>query len=607
MHRLQRPIMTEIEYLTYRCERTYNERMITAPNALICPEAFFLEPENPKQRQYEALRAFYVEGLKSEEAARRFGYTTSSFRVLCWRFRHKMDRDFFKDVRRGPQSQPRKDAVRERVISLRKRNYSVDDIRDDLENEGTDRLSSTAIQEILKEEGFSRLPRRPDHERPNRPRPTKDAVADVRQFELFERKFTTRAGGALLLLPLLAQLDIDGLVQKCGFPGTKMIPAAHAVRSALILKLIGKARRSHVMDLLFDEGIALAAGLNAIPKEVFLWQYSTRLGRKQIAALLGSWVERLKDEGLINGRSFDLDFHSIAYFGDDEAVEKHYVPRRSQSRKAILTFFAQDSDGRVFCYSNSDIRKGEESDEVLEFVKFWESKYGETPRHLVFDSKLTTREKLSELNQKGITFITLQARSPKVKAEVLAQPASAWRKIRLDVPQRKYKTPKVIDQRVALNRYTGQIRRLFIKDLGHTEATILLTNDFKSTPKKIITRYAQRMLIENGLADSIDFFHLDTLSSAVALNVDFDVLLTVIAGGIYKLFAKDLRGHANRRPRQIFRRFLDTPARVSVNKDGVLVQLARRAHNPLLLDAGLIGNSTAIPWWGGRTIRIEVR
>jgi len=155
--------------------------------------------------------------------------------------------------------------------------------------------------------------------------------------------------------------------------------------------------------------------------------------------------------------------------------------------------------------------------------------------------------------------------------------------------------------------YEGPVRRLLIKDLGHPEATVLLTNDFKTTPKKIITRYAQRMLIENGLADSIDFFHLDALSSAVALNVDFDVLLTVIAGGIYRLFARALRGHATRKPRQIFRRFLDTPARVTVGQNEVLVQLARRAHNPILLDAGVIGTTTPIPWWGNRPIRIGVR
>ena len=145
-----------------------------------------------------------------------------------------------------------------------------------------------------------------------------------------------------------------------------------------------------------------------------------------------------------------------------------------------------------------------------------------------------------------------------------------------------------------------------IKDLGHEESTVLLTNDLTRTPKTLITRYARRMLIENGLADAIDFFHLDALSSAVALNVDFDVLLTVIASGIYRMFAKNLRGHERQRARQIFRRFLDTPARVRVRENEVVVQLARRSHNPILIDAGVIGTTTQVPWWDGRHLRVEI-
>jgi hypothetical protein len=124
--------------------------------------------------------------------------------------------------------------------------------------------------------------------------------------------------------------------------------------------------------------------------------------------------------------------------------------------------------------------------------------------------------------------------------------------------------------------------------------------------KALITRYAQRMLIENGLADSVDFFHLDALSSAVALNVDFDVLLTVIGGGLYRLFARSLRGFERAQARQIFRRFLDTPARVRISEDEVLVRLPCRAHNPLLLDAGLINKPCSIPWWGGRRLRVQI-
>ena len=576
------------------------------PHRITNEARFFTEPDHPRQRQYEALRAFFVEGLPSAEAARRFGYQPGSFRILCWRFRHVSERDFFRDVPRGPQSQPRKDAVRARIIAMRKKNYSVYDIRDELERTGSDRLSATAIQEVLREEGFARLPRRLDEERPAAARPTADAIADVRAFSLANRSFSTRIGGLFLLLPLLARLDLDRLVERCRLPGSKMIPAAHAVRAALLLKLVGKARRSHVMDLVLDEGVALAAGLNAIPKATFMSQYSSRLGRKAIVALMGGWVERLRDEKLIDASSFNLDFHSISYFGDDPFVEKHYVPRRSQRRKAVLTFLAQDAAGQVFCYSNADLRKGEEADEVLRFVEFWQKRYGEKPSHLVFDSKLTTYNNLGKLHELGITFITLRRRSPQLAAEVATLPRSAWRLVTLDVPHRKFKTPRVVDQRITLTGCPATLRQLLIRDLGHDEPTILVTNDLTSTPKKIITRYAQRMLIENGLADSVDFFHLDALSSAVALNVDFDVLLTVLASGIYRLFARALRGYERAQARQVFRRFLDTTARVVIADDAITVTLPRRAHNPILLDAGVIGPPTKIPWWGGRKLVVDI-
>ena len=576
------------------------------PQSITDEKSFFRAPTHPRQRQYEALRAYIVEGVPSAEAARRFGYQPSSFRILCWRFRHHMDRDFFRDIAHGPQSQPRKDAVRERIVALRKRNFSVYDIGDELERSGPQRLSATAIQEVLRDQGFARLPRRREEERPDRPHPTADAIADVRKFSLAERSFTTHAGGVFLLLPLFAQFQLDTLVARCPFPGSQMIPAAHAVRSALLLKMLGKSRRRHVMDLVFDQGLALAAGLNAVPKATYMAQYSSRLGRRAIAQLLGTWVEVLRQEKLIDASSFNLDFHSISYFGDDPFVEKHYVPRRSQRRKAVLTFFAQDAEGQVFCYSHADLRKGEEADEVLRFVEFWRQKYGQTPRHLVFDSKLTTYEKLSQLDQMGIAFITLRRRSPALMAEVATLPRSAWQTVALDIPHRKFKTPSVVDQRVNLKGYQGVLRQVLVRDLGHDQPAILLTNDQHSRIKPILTRYARRMLVENGLSDAVDFFHLDALSSAVALNVDFDVLLTVIASGIYRMFARRLRGYERAQARQIFRRFLDTSARVTVSKQEITVQLPRRAHHPLLIDAGLIASTTKIPWWNGRSLRIVI-
>jgi hypothetical protein len=578
---------------------------MSTPYAITDPARFFREPAQPRQRQYEALRAYFVDEVPSAEAARRFGYTPGSFRVLCHKFRQGALGTFFLDLPRGPQVQAKKDPARPLILALRKQNLSIYDIQDALSQQGH-ALSLTAIHEVLRAEGFARLPRRRDAERPERPRPERAAVADVRQLTWGARRFPTALGGLFLFLPWLVRLDLAGLVARADFPGTQMIPAAHAVRAALALKLTSTERKSHVMDLVFDEGLALWAGLNVTPKTTFLSQYASRLGPRRLTALLDGWVSTLRGQGVLPGQTFNLDFHAIPFFGADEFIEKHYVSRRSRRQESVLAFLAQDGDTRVLCYADANLRKGEEAAQVLAFVRFWTRQTGHPPPHLVFDSQCTTYEKLGELDALGVRFITLRRRSPALLREIALQPRGAWRTVHLDVPQRQYQTPKIIEQRVTLRGVPGPLRQLFITDLGHEAPTILLTNDLHATPAALILRYARRMLIENGLADAVHFLHLDALSSAVALNVSFDVLLTTMATGLYRLLARTLRGYERAQPRQLWRRFLHSPAQVRVTATEVVVELPRRAHNPILIAAGLLDERTPVPWCENRTLRFEI-
>jgi hypothetical protein len=579
--------------------------VVNTPEAITDPARFFCEPAQPRQRQYEALRAYFVEGAPSATAAHRFGYTAGSFRVLCHRFRQGALGTFFQDLPRGPQVQAKKDPARPLIIALRKQNLSIYDIQDALAP-GGHALSLTAIHEVLRAEGFARLPRRRDEERPERPRPDRAAVADVRHVPWAPRRVPTALGGLFVFLPWLVRLDLAGRVAAADFPGTQMIPAAHAVRAALALKLTSTARKSHVMDLVFDEGLALWTGLTVPPKTTFLSQYSSRLGPRRLTALLDGWVQALRGQGVLPGQSFNLDFHSIPVFGADAFVEKHYVSRRSRRQQSVLAFLAQDGDTRVLCYGDANLRKGEEADQVLAFVRFWTRQTGHPPPQLVFDSQCTTYRKLHELNALGVRFLTLRRRSPALLREVALQPRSAWRTVHLDLPQRLYQTPKVIEQRVTLRDYPGPLRQFFITDLGHEQPTLLVTNDFHATPAALILRSARRMLIENGLADAVHFLHLDALSSAVALNVSFDVLLTTMATGLYRLLARTLRGVERAQPQQIWRRFLHSPAHVRITATEVVVELPRRAHNPILIAAGLLEERTPVPWWEGRILRFEI-
>ena len=107
-------------------------------------------------------------------------------------------------------------------------------------------------------------------------------------------------------------------------------------------------------------------------------------------------------------------------------------------------------------------------------------------------------------------------------------PPADWQRITLDSLTRTYRTPRVLDEMIALQGYDGLLRQLKVMDLGHEEPTVLVTNHLKSSPATLITRYAQRMLIENNISESIQFFHLDALSSMVGLKVDFDLQLTLL-------------------------------------------------------------------------------
>ena len=261
---------------------------------------------------------------------------------------------------------------------------------------------------ILKQEGFAKLPRRGDDERPDRPRPVVADAADVRQLDLSPRGFRTKFGGLFLFLPYLASARLDGILTRCGFPGSKMIPAACAVRSLLALKLFGNARHSHVMSCVLDEGLALFAGLNVVPKRSFLTEYSCRIEPTCYPRLMRSWFDAVGRMGLCRGTSFDLDFHTIPFHGEDALIQKHYVSKRSRRQKGLLAFLAQDAETRVFCYANAELRKDQQNDEVLRFVDFWKKRTGSLPEELIFDSKLTTYSNLSTLNQMGIEFITLR-------------------------------------------------------------------------------------------------------------------------------------------------------------------------------------------------------
>src|SRR6266702_2855332 len=571
----------------------------------------FAHPAQQNQRRYEALRAYLYEGASLDQAAARFGYTPATLETLARDLRAGKLALFAPAGKPGRKHAPKKDRARARVIQLRREGLSVYEISTRLAVEGIG-LNRTGVGQILAEEGFGRLLRDPADQASTSPatsgRDTRLPKTSVLDFGAFPQRVHTAMAGLLLAVPDLVALDLPALVHRAGgYPGTSVVPATGWILSLLALKLTGTRRVSHVDDLLGDPAAGLFAGLGVLPKKTALTDYSYRLAHHQQRALLAALDAKMIASGLASSEEaiFDLDFHAVMHWGDDPALERHYVPRRSQRTRSVLTFFAQDSGTHNLVYAGADISKATQAREVLAFCDHWKAVSGADPHLLILDSKVTTQPVLGELNQRGVKFLTLRPRSPRLVTQINQLPPTAFTPITLD-RSGKHTKPRVHEMTgVKLTNYPATVRQLVVTGLGRDVPTVIITNDHDKPVKALIEHYARRMTIEQRLAEIIRAFCLDALSGAVNLNVDLDVVLCVLAQAVTAAFRLRLPGnYAAATPDTLQRRFLDTPGEIITTAQGITVRLNRRASSPVLRSADLPADTT-VPWWADRRLRFD--
>ncbi|MCH7725691.1 MAG: hypothetical protein IH991_04305 [Planctomycetes bacterium] len=428
----------------------------------------------------------------------------------------------------------------------------------------------------------------------------KPEVADRRELQLSASdplRLRTRVAGIFLFLPLLVQLKFDKLVRSADYPGTEMVPADAALLSLLALKLLDKERRSHIDDFNCDEALGLFAGLNVMPQKSFTADYSYRTQRTHQQQLLQGWIENLSPILMPQAESFSLDFHPIVHRGDDNELENHYLPLRGKAGPSVQTFFAQEQKRRVLCYANANLTRAEQSGEWMRFVEFWRNLTGENPKWLYFDSKLVPYSELSRVNQQGISFVTIRRRGTSLLRGINQLPAEQWTSAVIDIPKRRHQRIEYVDQTITLRDYEGDIRQIAARGMGRAQPSLFLSNNFDVTPRELIMNYARRNGIEDSLGTSVNFFHLDCLSSEVRLNVDLDVTMTVLANGCYRWLGSQLSGFEQTKPKSLYRKFIETSGTVEVASDRrLVVTFDRRSHNPILREAKLDVNSPPIPW-----------
>ena len=550
------------------------------------PVDFFQEPQTIAQKQYEALRMFFIENIDAKTVAANFGYTYRGFTTIVSDFRKKL-RDnkanslFFNELQRGRKKSP--ESYQDIIINLRKKYYSVEDIKVVLDAKGLS-VSEKTIYNIIRSKGFARLPRR---QKLVKQQLEKTQIAAEKSVSLSGEKesFKSTDAGILCLLPYIKQYGIDSIIEQSHYPGTKQISKVSSILSFVALKA-SNARRYTADDAwCMDRGLGLFAGLNVLPKAAWFSSYSHRVTRQMNLNFLKALHKKWLELGLLSD-TVNLDFTTIPYWGDNEHLENNWSGKRTKSLASMLAVLAQEPDSGIIDYGDTDVKHKNQSDVVLEFIDFYHSDPNSKIdlKYLVFDSKFTNYQNLSKLDDNQIKFVTIRRRGKNIIENLESVPKNQWKKVRVERAGNKKVALKVLDQTIFLKGYDKNIRQISITGHGRIKPATILVNDFELPVEKVVRKYARRWIVEKSICEQIDFFHLNSVSSSMVIKVDFDLTMSILTHNLFRLFALDTQRYKHLTDKKIYEKFLDNAADIHIDENQIQVNMKKKRNLPVILE-----------------------
>ena len=574
------------------------------------PKNYFLQPKNIPQKQYEALRSFFVDRCPASKTAKKFKYSVKALYSLIADFRQKVkdpafeNQDpFFQIKKKGRKEKHEKNELSSLMIEMRKKNFSVPDIKISLDSKGY-QVSEKYIYLVLKKMGFSRLPRRSKKIKSMKDQPKIKAEKSV-VIDFSPEKFSTNLAGLFCFIPYFERYGITQAISQSSYPETKGIDKLSSILAFQALKL-SNVRRYSVDDLwCMDRGLGLFALLNVLPKTAWYSSYSDRVTRDMNVSFLRALHQIWKKSEILSD-TMNLDFVTVPYWGEGSHLENNWSGKRRQSLASMLSVLAHDPDSGIIDYGDTNVMHKNESAVILEFLDFYlaGAPTGEDLKYLVFDSKFTNYENLNKLDERGIKFVTIRRRGKNIVEEVEAMHKKDCRKVHVINADMKGRTLYVNDQSIILNGYhkKKELRQISITGHGKIKPALVITNEFDMKTEDIIRKYSRRWLVEKSIAEQTDFFHLNRISSSMVIKVDFDLTMTILAHNLFRLLAIDLERYSHFSDVRIFEKFIANSGEIEIEKNAIQVKLKKKRNLPSLLTSMAQFQNTKIPWLKNKTL-----
>jgi hypothetical protein len=360
-----------------------------------------------------------------------------------------------------------------------------------------------------------------------------------------------------------------------------------------------------------DRGLGLFAGLNTLPKTAWFSSYSSRVDSEMNLSFLKDLHQEWCKHGLLSDTS-NLDFTTIPYWGNSEHLENNWSGKRGKALPSMLAVLAQDPESGIIDYGDCKVMHGDESAVVLEYLDFYRiTPEGPVPlKYLVFDSKFTNYENLAKLDDKKIKFITIRRRGGKMLEEI--RQITAWKKVRVEASGLKKRCLTVHEQTVTLPGYkeaeTGKLkmmRQIIITGHGKEKPAVMLSNDFELSIEAIVRKYSRRWLVEKGISEQIDFFHLNRVSSSMVIKVDFDLVMSILAHNLYRLLAMSLCRYRHLTDERIYDKFIVNNGDIEIGPSDIRIDLKKKRELPLLIEFFKEANTVKYPWLNNKNVNFN--
>jgi len=475
-------------------------------------------------------------------------------------------------------------------------NFSAEDIVG-IANSKSYEISYGYVYNTLRAAGFARLPRRSDLLKKQLKLPAlKAPVAEKLAWD--KEKFFSSHTGLFAFLPVIIRYGIHSIIEHSSYPFTRTISRMSSILCFLALKLSSVKRYSHDDLWCMDRGMGLFAGMNVLPKTAWYSSYSNRVDSAMNLSFLKELHKVWCSHDLLSDTS-NLDFITIPYWGESDHLENNWSGKRGKALSSMLAILVQDPESGIIDYGNCDVLHRDESAVVLEYLDFYRTvpEHDSSLKYLVFDSKFTNYQNLSKLDERQIKFITIRRRGGKMIEQI--RQITAWKTIRVEQSGLKKRTLKVYEQHATLPGYvdekTGKaktIRQIIITGHGKIKPAIMLFNDFDLPIEAVVRKYYRRWLVEKRIAQRIDFFHLNRVSSSMVIKVDFDLVMSILAHNLYRLLALSLGRYRHFSDERIYEKFIDNSCEITIGETNIRIDLKKKRELPLLLDLFKLSQKT---------------